>query len=461
TGGAMHWTYVIAGAVALVVLLLLFRMVWRVAEPNEALIISGRGAHSNSGQTNDTLGFKIVVGRGTAVLPGFQTVRRLPLDIRATPLAVTCVSSQGIPLHIKGVTAYKVGDDYGSIANAARRFLDQNDEQVMATIHELFAGHLRAIVGSTTVEEMLHDRETLTTNIRGSLAGDMEKLGLVVDSLQIQEIDDEVFYIKNLGKPQAAAVEAAARIAAAERDREATEREQAAAALKAAAIRESAIAQAGYQAEVDQAKSKASQAGPLAGALARQEVVVAETETAKLNASLAEKQLESTVLKPADAEAYKQRTLAQAARDAQIAAAEADAREVQLKGEAQAKATELTGRAEASAVEARAKAEAAGIKARAEALATNTDAVVAQQLAEAYPEIVAAAARSFDSVGNMVVLNGAQGIEDTLVKTITMGGSGFAIAKQLLDSLRTGSVAAGSAPATLPEPQPNGEVPSA
>jgi uncharacterized membrane protein YqiK len=282
---------------------------------------------------------------------------------------------------------------------------------------------------------MLHDRETLTTNIRGSLAGDMEKLGLVVDSLQIQEIDDESGYIKNLGRPQAAAVEAAARIAQAERDREATEREQVAAAAKAAAVRQSSIAQAGYQAEVDQANSKASQSGPLAEALARQEVVVAETETAKLNASLAEKQLESSVLKPADAEAYKQRTLAQASRDAQIAAAEAQAREVTLRGEAQAKATELNGKAEALAVQAKAMAEAAGIKARAEALATNTDAVVAQQLAEAYPEIVRAAASSFEKVGNMVVLNGAQGIEDTLVKTITMGGSGFALAKQLIDSL--------------------------
>jgi len=108
-----------------------------------------------------------------------------------------------------------------------------------------------------------------------------------------------------------------------------------------------------------------------------------------------------------------------------------------MRGEAQAKATELNGKAEASAVQAKAMAEAAGIKARAEALATNTDAVVAQQLAEAYPEIVKAAASSFDKVGNMVVLNGAQGIEDTLVKTITMGGSGFALAKQLIDSLAT------------------------
>jgi uncharacterized membrane protein YqiK len=93
----MPWTYLGMGAAAFVLLLIVFRLVWRVAEPNEALIISGLGAHSKVEQANETLGFKIVVGRGTSVLPGFQTVRRLPLDIRATPLTVTCVSSQGIP----------------------------------------------------------------------------------------------------------------------------------------------------------------------------------------------------------------------------------------------------------------------------------------------------------------------------------------------------------------------------
>ena len=435
----MLWTYVIIAAVAVVVLLIVFRMVWRVAEPNEALIISGLGAHLSSEQINETLGFKIVVGRGTAVLPGFQTVRRLPLDIRATPLTVTCVSSQGIPLHIKGVTAYKVGDDYGSIANAARRFLEQSDEQVMSTIHELFAGHLRAIVGSTTVEEMLHDRETLTTNIRGSLR---RRHGEARPGRRLAADPGDRRRVRLHQEPgPSAGRRGRGRRPGSRRPggtREAAEREQT--RLRDRRRRPSGRARsptAGYQAEVDQAKSKASQSGPLAEALARQEVVVAETETAKLNASLAEKQLESTVLEPADAEAYRQRTLAQAARDAQIAAAEANAREVHLRGEAQAKATELTGKAEASAVQAKAMAEAAGIKARAEALATNTEAVVAQQLAEAYPEIVRAAATSFDKVGNMVVLNGAQGIEDTLVKTITMGGSGFALAKQLIDSLAT------------------------
>ena len=150
--------FVIGAAVAaLLVLVLLFRTVWRVAEPNEALIISGLGAHGEA-SSDDSRGFKIVVGRGTAVLPGFQTVRRLPLGTKSTGLIVNAVSNQSIPLTVKGIVAFKVGDDQSSIRNAARRFLEQKDELMLSTIHELFAGHLRAIVGGMSVEDMLHNR---------------------------------------------------------------------------------------------------------------------------------------------------------------------------------------------------------------------------------------------------------------------------------------------------------------
>jgi uncharacterized membrane protein YqiK len=437
--------YVIGAAVAaLLLLILLFRTVWRVAEPNEALIISGLGAHGEA-SAEDSRGFKIVVGRGTAVIPGFQTVRRLPLGTKSTGLIVNAVSNQSIPLTVKGIVAFKVGDDQGSIRNAARRFLEQKDELMLSTIHELFAGHLRAIVGGMTVEDMLHNREELTANIRSSLADDLGKLGLVVDSLQIQEIDDESGYIANLGKPQAAAIESKARIAAAQRDQEATEAEQAADAAKAAAVRQSAIAQAGYQAEVDQAKAEAAQSGPLAEAKARQEVVRAETETAQLDAARREKMLESEVRKPADAEAYRLVTLANAEREAKIAGAEAQAKEQELRGVAQAKATEATGAAEAKAIEAKALAEAAGIKARAAALAENQDAVIAQTIAEQYPEIVRAGASALGNIDNLVVLNGADGMEDLLGKALTMGGAGLGLAQRLIKTIRSDS-----APTTQP-----------
>jgi len=430
----------IAGAalVALVVLILAFKLVWRVAEPNEALIISGLGAHGDSSadMPGDTgRGFKIVVGRGTAVIPGFQTVRRFYLGLRTTTLTVKAPSNQSIPLTVKGVVVFKVADDKSSIANAARRFLEQTEDVLVGTIHELFAGHLRAIVGGLSVEDMLHNRESLTSAIRSSLADDLGKLGLIVDSLQIQEIDDEVGYINNLGKPQAAAIEAAARIAAAQRDQEATQAEQVADARKAEAVRQSQIEQAAYQADVDKAKAESAQAGPLMQAQARQEVVRAETAAAELDAQRQEKVLNTEVRKPADAEAYRQVTIANAERDAAIARAQAEAQQTTLTGNAEAEATKATGDAEAAVIQAKGLAEAAGIKARADALAENQDAVIAQIIAERYPEIVAAGAQAMANVDNLVVLNGGEGMEDLLAKAMTMGGAGLGIAQNLINSI--------------------------
>src|SRR4051794_33344279 len=90
--------------------IVLFKSMWRVAEPNEALIISGWGSNTPDGVA-ETLGFKIITGKGTLVKPGIQTVRRLSLDLREAELAIDCVTHQGIPLGIKGVVIFKVGDD--------------------------------------------------------------------------------------------------------------------------------------------------------------------------------------------------------------------------------------------------------------------------------------------------------------------------------------------------------------
>jgi uncharacterized membrane protein YqiK len=467
----------IAGGILgfLVLAFIIFKLMWRVAEPNEALIISGLRQHSPSDAVQESLGFKIITGKGTLLIPGVQTVRRLSLDLRESELSIDCVTHQGIPLGIRGVVIFKVGDDFTSIANAARRFLDQQD-QMDARVHNVFAGHLRAIVGSMTVEEMIRDREKLTQLTRESSGMEMEKLGLIVDSLQIQEIDDPTGYIQNLGRPHAAVVASQARIAQAHADREATENEQQAEALKAQARRDSNIKQAGFQAEVDEASARAKQAGPLSEATARQEVVVQETRQAELEAQREEQRLQATVRKPADAQAYQQTTLARAERDARIAAAEAQAQEVELAagahaarvkleagaeaervrmaagaeaehvrldasaraestraiGEAEAAATQAKGLAEGEAVRAKGMAVADSIKARADALSENQDAVIGQQLAEQWPAIVEAAAKPFGSVDQMIVLNGAQGLSEALASALSSGVAGLQMARSIL-----------------------------
>src|SRR5262249_3600230 len=112
----------VGAVVAIVVLVIIFKAICRVAEPTEALIISGIGAQAHNRDTAEGPGFKITTGKGTMVLPGFRPWRRLSRDTRVAGLEVTCVTSQGIKVHVRGVVIYKVGDDFSSIANAARRF---------------------------------------------------------------------------------------------------------------------------------------------------------------------------------------------------------------------------------------------------------------------------------------------------------------------------------------------------
>src|SRR5205085_10049101 len=362
-------------------------------------------------------------------------------------------TQQGIPLKVRGVVIYKVGDDYASIANAARRFLDQQN-QMDQRVHNLFAGHLRAIVGNMTVEEMIRDREKLTSLTREHAGTEMEKLGLIVDSMQIQEIVDPTGYIENLARPHAVAVLREARIAQADADQVATQKEQEAEALKAQARRDSAIKQAGYQAEIDQASAVSKQAGPLSDATARQKVVVEETKVAELEAQRAEQQLQVDVRKPADAKAYERTTLAKAERDSQILGAEAAAREVELSaaaeaqrvklaaaassdqtrmiGDAEASATRARGLAEGEAIKAKGLAEADAIKARGEALAEHQEAVIGQQLAEQWPAIVEAAAKPFGSIDQLIVLNGAEGISEALAQAVSQGAAGLQVARKLL-----------------------------
>ena len=206
---------------------------------------------------------------------------------------------------------------------------------------------------------------------------------------------------------------------------------------------------------MDQAQNEAAQRGPLAQATALQAVVQEKTRVAELEAEQKEQQLMVDVRKPADAEAYKQTTLAAAGRDVRIRQAEADAQETRLRAEADARQTEVNaeaqakairvqaeaqadatrlmgqaeadatkakGLAEADAIRARMEAEASGIERRAAALSQNQEAVIAQQIAENLPEIVRAAASSFDHVGNFTVLNGAQGVTGAMAEVIQQAG---------------------------------------
>ncbi len=420
---------------------------WHVPAPDEALLISG------SRHKDGTTQFRIVTGHGSFVLPIKQKARLLSLALREAELYEECVTTQGIPMRVRAVAVFKVGDDPASIANAARRFLAEQD-RMEELCGRIFAGHLRSIIGRLTVEEIIRERDKVSQEVKDGSHLEMEKLGIIVDGLQIQEIEDPTSYIQNLAAPHAAAVASAARIAAAERDQEAAEKEQQAARAKAQFERETAIARARIEAEVQEAQAQAAQAGPLAEAKASQNVIAEQTVLAERAAALTDKRLESDVRRPADAEAYKQRTLAEAARDAvkhstegeafkqramaeagrdtTLLSTEAEAKRRRAIAEAEADAQRVTAQAGSDAVKAKADgdayaqraiadAEAAAINVRASALSgENQELIAANKLVDMLPSLVQAAAGGI-SGSHLTVLNGSAGMNEVAVGLVAQG----------------------------------------
>jgi flotillin len=391
---------------------------WHVPAPNEALLISGSKRHNEATQ------FRIVTGHGCFVTPVKQKARVLSLALREAEIVEECITNQGIRLNIRAVAAFKVGDDQASIANAARRFLSEQD-RMEVLVGRVFAGHLRSIIGGLTVEQIIRERDRVAQEVKDGSHGEMEKLGIVVDALEIQEIEDSSGYISNLAAPHAAAVASQARIAKARADQEATERELAAASMKAQFERDTAIKRAGFLAETDEAQARAAQAGPLAEAQAAQQVIQHQTALAQRKAELAAQRLEAEVRRPADAEAYRKRTLAEADRDQSRFAAEATAFSKRTIAEA-----------EAAANTARAASLREG----------NQELIAANRLVEVLPALVDAAARGLAG-SNLTILNGTQGVNEVVAGVIGQGLS-------ILDVLKKSASVTGAVTGTVAGPGP-------
>jgi flotillin len=224
----------------------------------------------------------------------------------------TCVTRQGISLNVRAVIAFKVGNDEESIVNAGQRFLSDQDQMSTLT-GRIFAGHLRSIIGSMTVEEIVTERQKLASEVLDGSKAEMVKIGLTVDSLQIQSIDDmNTGYIDAMAAPHNAAIQRQAQIAQAQANQAAAEAQQESARKQAEYARQTSVVQAQYKAEVDKAQAESAQAGPLALAQAQMEVLSAQAELAQRQAELRQRQLIAEVIKPAEAEAEKVRVLAEA-----------------------------------------------------------------------------------------------------------------------------------------------------
>ena len=334
----------------------------------------------SGGRTKGNAPFRVVTGHGAFIMPFFRKVRFLTLAMCEAEVAEKCVTQQGITLNVRAVIAFKVGNDTESIISAAQRFLSEQDQMSVLT-GRIFAGHLRSIIGSMTVEQIIRERQKLATEVLDGSKEEMARIGLRVDALQIQSIDDDgLGYINAMSAPHNAAVQQQAQIAQAQANQAAAEAEQASQRKQAEFARQTAVVRAQYKAEVDKAQAQASQAGPLAEAEARRGVLEMRTELARRAAELRQQQLVAEVVKPAEAEAERVRIMA--------------------------------------------VADAEKMKIQAEAAASHNRVALDKMLIDQLPQIVEKAALGL-SGSNLTVLNGAEGLSQVATGLVAQGKATF------------------------------------
>lgn len=414
---------------ALIAIMLISRNYIKVS-PNQAAVISGRSRKLADGSI---VGYRLVRGGATLVFPFLEKVEYLDLNVITVPLATSrAYTVQGVPVSVKAVANVKIKGDDTSLRSAAERFLGMPQEQFHRLVFQTLEGHLRAILGTLTVEEINNDRQSFAQKLTTEAAGDLEKMGIGLDALTIQEISDEEGYLDALGKRRTAEVKRDAEIGQAEANRDS--KIKASLALQegekvrleteaqiAQSQRETEIQKAQVAAEIESERAKASQAGPLADAKAQQQVTAEEVRVEKVRTQeqiavqeqevlRKEKELEATVVKQAEAERRAAVLRAQGLQEAQIleaegrkqaliATAEAEAKKLEREGQGRAAAVESEGRAEAEKIRAVGLAEAEKLQAKGLAEAK---AIEAQGLAEAKAIMEKAAAwREFNDAARL------------------------------------------------------------
>ncbi|HWR52307.1 MAG TPA: SPFH domain-containing protein [Bryobacteraceae bacterium] len=442
---------VLAVGLALLIAAWLFSRNYLKVAPNVVAVLSGRKRKLSDGRV---VGYRMVKGGAALKFPLLEKVDYLSLNVMTIPLEIKrAYTGKGVPVCVKAVANVKIRSDDMSLQAAAERFLGMTHDQMQRVIFQTLEGHLRSILGTLTVEEINCDRQSFAQKLTSEAAADLEKMGLGVDVLTIQEISDEEGYLDALGKRRTAEVKRDATIGEAEATRDAKikssvalqEGEQAkfaADAEIALARRDFSIRQAQYEAEVETQHARAKQAGPLAEAQARQAVIAEEVKVERTrvqeNISVQEqevlrrqKELDATVIKPAVAEREAQVTRAEASQRAAILKADgeraamiamaqaqqqkltqeglgraaaveaegkAEAFRIEVQGKAEASKVEAIGLAQAKAIEAQGVAEAAAILRKAEAWKEFNEAARLQTILEKLPAIIQASTGVFGAV---------------------------------------------------------------
>ena len=443
-------TLVIGGVAAFLFVFFMFIGIWASrytkVGPNQVLVISGRKHRiiESDGTARD-VGFRIVKGGGVFVWPVYEKVDILSLELLTIDVQQEqdVYTSKGVPVRVDGVAQIKVKGDDVSIATAAEQFLSKDTEAIKNIAMQTLEGHLRAILGTMTVEDIYQNRDAFASKVQEVAAGDMANMGLGIVSFTIKDIRDSQGYLEALGKPRIAQVKRDAQIAQAEADRDAMVRSSQAtqAGQEAKFLADTKIAEAQrdyqtnvaqYQAAVNQRKAEADLAYDLqkfkTGQLVKAEEIQVsiiekqkQIELQQQEIQRKQRELEANVQKPADAERYKVETLANAtkfqleteaagAASASKAKGFAAADVAKATGIAEAEANKARGLAEAAIIEAQGKATAQAMSMKAESFKQYNEAAVIEMIIRILPDIAGKISEPLSKTEKMVIINSGNGV---------------------------------------------------
>ncbi len=175
-----------------------------IANPNEVVILSGRKWQNSEGQE---VGFRILTGGRALRIPIVETVKRMDVTTMPVPVEVhNAYSKGGIPLHLQAIANIKISSDPHLVGNAIERFLDHKPDEIVRVARETLEGNLRGVVATMTPEQVNEDRLKFAERMASDVSSDLAKLGLQLDTLKIQNVSDDVDYLKSLGRQRIAMI---------------------------------------------------------------------------------------------------------------------------------------------------------------------------------------------------------------------------------------------------------------
>ena len=473
---------ILLGLLGIFAAMALFARNYIKVPPSEVAIFYGRKHRYEDEKGNKvTVGFRIVKGGAALRVPVLEKIAYLSLNVISIPLKISrAYTKEGVPVGVEAVANVKIASDDMSLRAASERFLGMTTDEVKSVIFQTLEGHLRAILGTLTVEAINADRQAFAQKMTDEAALDLKKMGVNIDILTIQQISDEQGYLDALGKKRTAEVkrdavigEALAQrdamIQSAQADREGKTKRYEADVAIAQSLRDKETRQAEFDAAVQAKRAEAEQSAPLASATAQQQVTEQQVRieqvrtqqgvlVAEQEAQRKEKELIATVVKPA--EAQRQALVAQAdgqrqalvlqadgQRQATIVKAEARQRELEHEGAGEAAKISSIGLAEAAKVlaigEAEAEvikkkllAEAEGLQRKAEAWKQFNEAAVINLVVDKMPELAQAFASQLAGIDkiNIIEMGNGNGHSSGVGRVMgTVGGGMTAMLEMLKD----------------------------